>query len=103
MVANADGGCNVLAGCAEPEVDPTMATQKSNAMAGSARMSPDAPIEDNWSPEDNRSATRPLLGLAASNKAAPAFGYHPKDQRKVATECGRLRTRLALNNFDTGK
>jgi hypothetical protein len=40
--ANADGGCNVLEGCAEPEIDPATATQYSNAMTGPARMSPHA-------------------------------------------------------------
>src|SRR5437016_4377398 len=53
MVANADAGCNVLGGCAEAEVNPTMATQNSNAMA-SVRMRPHAPIEGNSSPEDSR-------------------------------------------------
>jgi hypothetical protein len=40
--AKADGGCNVLEGCAEPEIDPATAKQYSNAMTGPARMSPHA-------------------------------------------------------------
>jgi hypothetical protein len=27
IAANADGGCSVLEGCAEPEIDPATATQ----------------------------------------------------------------------------
>jgi hypothetical protein len=55
IAANAAGDCNVLEGCAKPQVDPM--TQKSNAMAASARMSPHS-IEDNRSPEDNAAPTR---------------------------------------------
>ena len=47
IAANAAGGCNMLEGWAEPKVDPTI--QKSNVMAGPARMSPHF-MEDNWGP-----------------------------------------------------
>jgi hypothetical protein len=40
IAANADGGCNVLDGCAKPDIDPATTAQKSNAMTGPARMSP---------------------------------------------------------------
>src|SRR6266550_8278915 len=40
MPANADGGCNVLEGCAEPATDPATTTQYSTATTDPARMSP---------------------------------------------------------------
>src|SRR4051812_28215353 len=71
MVANADGGCNSLAGCAEPEVGATM-TQKSNAMADSARIiSPCSHRGELSRGQPLTCPVLPFLGLAASNKAAP--------------------------------
>src|SRR5690242_14007064 len=80
IAANAEGGCSVLEGCAEPEVDPT--TQKSNVMAGPARMSPHF-MEDNWGPRGQlprgpalpfRAASIARASSRLARTGAPAFG-----------------------------
>ena len=49
MPANADGGCNVLAGWAEPETDAATIMQHSKAMVGPDRMSLTPLTGDNFS------------------------------------------------------
>jgi hypothetical protein len=74
MVANADADCKVLERCAD--VDPTIATQKSNTMAGFARMSLHRLIENNWSrTTDIRPAPDSLAsGLGPWNEAMRPVG-----------------------------
>src|ERR1700749_4851086 len=81
--ANADGGCNVLAGWAEPETDAATIMQHSKAMVDPGRMSPMPPTEDNFSrlqkfislrqySKKLQSGWRPLLKKTDNDLSLPA-------------------------------